>query len=452
VDPTVLAACVAAVVVAALLFGLVPGLELGGKNVGSSGPVDALRASRRVDASSDRGLRGAMVVSQIALSMALLLGTGLLVRSFLRLSSADPGFEPDHTVTADLSMPDAVYSADQRRTLVAELLDAVGRVPGVEAVGVTAVKPFSGMNLANFTAREDRMPADARDFLPIAWRVVSPGFFRAMGVKVLEGRTFRDDDGASDGDQTVVVSRTLAQKLWPDGDPVGGTLVWGDPHGSRRRIIGVVDDVQDVRVGAAPPPLLYVPHRAMPWATVTLVARVQASSAAGSAAIRSAIRGAAPGLAVPELGSLRDDLRTAVAPGRFNALLLGTFAAAGLLLALVGVYGVTAFGVSRRVREIGIRLALGGDPGGILRMVLGDSLRLAVLGTLVGAGIAWGGERWLSRGPDGILSSLLYHTEPTDVLTWVLVPSLLLVASLLAAYLPARRATRVDPREALTEE
>ncbi|MCG6954505.1 MAG: ABC transporter permease [Gemmatimonadetes bacterium] len=452
VDPTVLVACLAAVVVAALLFGMVPGLDLGGRNVGSSGPVDALRASQRVDASSGRGLRSAMVVSQIALSMALLLGTGLLVHSFLRLSSADPGFDPEHALTADLSMPDAVYSPDQRRTLVAELLDAVGRVPGVDAVGVTAVKPFSGMNLANFTAREDRMPADARDFLPIAWRVVSPGFFRAMGVKVLEGRTFRDDDGAGEGAWTVIVSKSLARELWPDGDPVGGTLVWGDPQGSRMRVVGVVDDVQDVHAGQEPPPLLYVPHREMPWAAVTLVARVHDSSAAVAAAIRSAVRRTAPGLAVPELSSLREDVRSAVAPRRFNALILGTFAGTGLLLALVGVYGVTAFGVSGRVREIGIRLALGGEPEGILRMVLAHSLRLSILGTLMGAGLAWGTQLWLSRTTDGFLSSMLYHTQTTDLATWVVVPAVLLGAALVAAWIPARRATRVDPREALADQ
>lgn len=443
-DPTVLLASLGAVAVAVLLFGLAPGLDLGRRHAGGGGPMDALRSARGSGTSSARRLRSAMVVGQISLSTALLVGTGLLVHSFMRLAAVDSGFDPHNTVTARLSMPDAVYSAQERRTLVREVVDAVGRVPGVVAAGATAVSPFQGMNLANFIAREDRLPADARDFLPIAWRVVTPGFFRAAGVKLLEGRTFRAGDVWQGAATPVVVSHALAKKLWTDGDALGGTLVWGDPHGSRLRIVGIVDDVQDVNAGEEPPPVVYRSHEQIPWAAMTLVARVRRPSPAVDDAIRTTLRRAAPGLAVPELRSLEDDVRTAVAPHRFNALLLGTFAAAGLLLSLVGVYGVTAFGVSQRAREIAIRLALGGDPATIRRGVLAGSLRLAVTGTLLGGALAWGAGRWVR--------SLLYNTTPTDAFTWMVVPGVLLVASLVAAYVPARRATRVDPRRALVEE
>lgn len=385
-----------------------------------------------------------MVVGQIALSMALLVGTGLLGRSFLRLASVDPGFDPGNTVTAQLSMQDAVYSPGRRRVLVQDLLDAVGRVPGVVAVGATAVDPFQGMNLANFTAREDRMPADAREFLPIAWRVVTPGFFRAAGVKLLEGRAFRVGDGWKDGRTPVIVNRALARKLWPHGDALGGILVWGDPAGSRMRIVGIVNDVQDVNPGEEPPPIIYRPYEQIPWAAMTLVARVRTPSPGTRGAIRAAVRRTAPGIGVPDLRSLEYDVRTALAPHRFNVLLLGSFAVAGLLLALVGVYGVMAFGVSQRVREIAIRLALGGDPAAIRRMVLAGGLRLAAAGAVLGGALAWGASRWIE--------SLLYDTAPTDALTWLVVPGVLVVATMMAAYLPARRATRVDPRRALVGE
>jgi len=445
IDPTVLLASLAAVILAALLFGLAPGLDLGwGRRRGAAGPMAALRSSRGLDAPSGRRLRSAMVAGQIALSMALLLGTGLLLRSFLRLTAVDPGFDPHSVVTAQLSMPDAVYDPGQRRTLVREILDAVGRVPGVVAVGATAVAPFQGMNLANFTAREDRMPADARDFLPIKWRVVTPGYFRAAGIELLEGRPFRSGDGGKESGTPVIVSRTLAHELWPNGDALGGTLVWGDPQGSRMTIVGIAADVQDVNPGETPPPIIYRTHQQIPWAVMTLVARLRRPSASVNDAIHATIRRVAPGLAVPALRPLTDDMRTAVAPRRFNALLLGTFAAAGLLLALVGVYGVTAFGVSQRMREIAIRLALGGRPSEILRMVLSGSLRLAAAGTVLGGTLAWGAGRWVK--------SLLYHTAPTDTLTWLLVPGLLLAASMVAAYLGARRATRVDPRGTLGGE
>jgi len=437
-SPGVLATCFAAVLVAAVAFGLAPSLDLRRR-----ASADALRAARRTDAGRGGGTRSGMVVVQIALSVMLLLGTGLLVRSFVRLAGTDPGFDPDGTLTLGVFMPDRVYDPEQRVVLLHEVLTAVRDVPGVASAGATVVDPFGGMNLANFTAREDRMPADRRDFLPIAWRVVTPGFFAAMGMDLLDGRSFRDDDGGAGG-FNVVVGAGLAKRLWPEGGAVGGTLVWGDPDGSRMTVVGVVGDLRDVDPARPAPPIIYVPHREIPWSVMTLVVRAGDVTPAVGRAIRAAVHEAAPGLAVPEMRSLRDNVREAMAEPRLNTLLLGTFATAGLLLALVGVYGVTSFMVSRRVREIGIRLALGGEPSAIRAMVLAQSLRLALWGVALGAGSAWLSARWVA--------SLLYETEPHDPVTWAVVPLVLLGATVAAAYLPARRATRVEPRDALAGE
>jgi hypothetical protein len=269
-------------------------------------------------------------------------------------------------------------------------------------------------------------------------------------MDVLAGRDFRDGDGWGDDVTPVIISRTLADKLWPEGDdlagagPVGSTLVWGDPEGSRLTVVGVVSDLRDIAPGEAPLPIMYRTHQQIPWAVMTVVARVREATPVTATAIRGAVRRAAPGVALPDLRSLREYVREAVAEPRFNVLVLGSFAAAGLLLALVGVYGVTSFAVSRRVREIGIRLALGGDPSDIRWMVLAASLRLAVLGVLVGAAAAWAGSRWIA--------TLLYETGTHDLVTWITVPVVLLGAAVAAAYLPARRATRVHPMEALAEE
>lgn len=444
VSPAVVLTCLGAIVGAAVLFGLAPILDLRGGRA-----AEALRSARHVDSGGSRRMRSGMVVTQVALSVMLLLGTGLLVRSFLRLTAADPGFDPDRTMTLAVSMPDRVYDAPTRQLLVREILDATRAVPGVLAAGATAVAPFQGMNLANFAAREDRMPADRRDFLPIAWRVVTPGFFRAMGTDLLAGRAFREDDGWENG-LPVIISATLAEELWPEGDAfdadgaVGSTLVWGDPQGSRMTVVGVVSDLRDIEPGELPLPIIYRTHRQIPWAAMTVVARVRETKPGTAAAIRAAVRRAAPGVALPDVGSLRAFMRDAVAAPRFNVLVLGAFAAAGLLLALVGVYGVTSFAVSRRVREIGIRLALGGDPSDIRRMVLAQSLRMAVFGVVLGSGAAWLASRWVA--------GLLYETGPHDPVIWVTVPLALLGAALGAAYVPARRATRVHPREALAEE
>lgn len=445
-SPTVGLACLAATALAALAFGLAPVLELRGGN--ESG---ALRSARQ-GARGGRRFRGALVAGQIALSVVLLIGTGLLVRSFTRLAAVDTGFEPRGTVTARLNMPDASIGPAERAALVPRILEAVDALPDVEAVGATAVDPFSGQNLMNFVARLDRMPDDARDFTPVSWRVVTPGFFEAMELEVLAGRPFLATDDTEWDGQPVVIGASLARRFWPEAASddeaaalaVGRTIVWGDPTGTRLAVVGVVEDLNDWRLAEEPFPVVYRDHRQIPWSVMTLVARVRGDAGAVADGLRRAIRAEAPTLAVPETRTLEWHMRQATAEPRFHALLMAVFAGAGLALALIGVYGITAFSVSRRAREIGIRLTLGGDPADVRRMVLAESARLTLAGAIVGTIGAWMAGR--------LLTSLLYETAPWDPPTWVVVLAALVLGALAAAWIPARRATKVDPCEVLGAE
>ena len=317
----------------------------------------------------------------------------------------------------------------------------IAQIPGVASVGGTATDPLSGSGLANFVARSDRVPDRQADFTPIAWRVITTDFFEAMGMEMKLGRSFVDQDG-EDGTDPVVISERLATILWGGDDPVGEVLVWGDPDGSRVRVIGVVEDVRDVALSQEPLPMMYRPHHLIPWAVMTMVVRLNGDAAAVIASVRERINAVAPGLPVPDFRSLEDRVDQAVAQPRFDLQLVAAFALVGLAMAIVGIYGLTAFDVRRRFREIGIRLSLGAAPNGIRTMILQQRLRLTVMAVALGMVVAFAVTR--------LLASQLYEIAPSDPITWVSVLTVVIVASLAATYLPASRATRIDPREVLS--
>ena len=417
-----------------------------------SAPIVAL-LRRRPLVTSNRGssqgrnrLRSAFVVGQLATSLVLLVGTGLLFRSFVALSRIDPGFEAEGTLAATLAMPDGTWTWEERGPLMRDVLETVAGVPGVLHAGATAVDPFGGSALANFVAREDRMPDRAEEFTPIQWRSVTTGFFRAMGMRVLAGRPFEPSDADMER-SPAVIDAGLAQVLFGSpAEAIGAPLVWGDPSGGRMTVIGVVEPFRDVALAREPDPMVYRLYDDIPWAAMTLVVRVRegTSMAQVSGQIRSAVQSAAPGLPVPELGSLRDNLDRALAEPRFNASLLAGFALSGLLLAVVGLYGLTAFEVRQRMREIGIRMSLGARPEGILRMIVRERMVMTAFGLGIGAVVA----SLLVK----MLDSLLYGVATTDPITWVGGVVVLLSTALAAAWIPARRATRVDPRSVLNGE
>ena len=435
-DLRVLLQALAVTVAATLVFG--------------SAPVLALRRARPlVGRSRSRGrsgtrLRRGLVAAQVGASLVLLLGTGLLFRSFVSLSRVDPGFEAQGAVAVRLRMPDGSFGWQERGPLVASIVDRVEEIPGVVRAGATSTDPFSGSSLANFVARADRVPDRASGFQPVYWRAVTPGFFEAMDMRVLTGRAFEDGD-LGVGDSPVVIDERLAVRLWErPADAVGNTLVWGDPTGSRLTVVGVVEPLRDVTLAAEPEPTIYRLHQEIPWAVMTLVARVRPGVTGIQSALRAAIADAAPGLPVPEIQPLAANVERALAEPRFNVVLLGGFAGAGLVLTLVGLYGLTAFEVRQRFREIGIRLSLGARPQEIRSRIVRERLGLALVGLAGGVVASFVLARWLSE--------LLYEVSATDPLTWVAALAVLIVTTGVAAWIPSRRATRVQPRDVLNTE
>lgn len=429
----------AAVAVATLACGLAPVVQLRADQLGH-----LIRAGRIRSGDPGRRLRSLFVAGQVALTVVLLAGTGLLLRSFVELTGVDPGFEPESTLAFSIDMPDGSWSWEARGEALPRLREAIRGVPGVVAAGATAVEPFSGLSLANFVAAEDDMPDRAADFTPISWRVVTPGFFEAMGMELLAGRTFLETDTWEDG-TPVVIGASLARALWGDRDPIGRLMVWGDPEGSRMTVIGVVEDLRDVELGETPGPIVYRPHHQIPWAAMTMVVRVEGVDPTRVVSgIRARVSETVAGLPIGQVASLSQNLSRAVAEPRFNLQLLSAFALVGLLMALVGVYGLTAFDVRRRFPEIGIRLSLGARPESIRSMILRQRMGVTVAGLIVGLAGAW----VVSRA----MVSLLYGISPADPVTWLGVTALVLLTSLAATYLPARKATKVDPREVLNAE
>jgi predicted permease len=441
IDGGILLVTLVSVAGAAVLFGMTPALRLR-----EDSPAALLNSARGATRRRSFG-RTLLVSAQVGLSVVLLVGTGLLMRSFMELTAVDPGFEPRGAMTAQLDLPDGTYDYTVRGPLMQEILDEIGAIPGVVHAGATPISPLKGNSLANFIAREDRMPDRAEEFTGIYWRAVTPGFFEAMDLDVRSGRSLTRADG-TEGPIPVLIGESLARRLWADGDPIrdpiGETLVWGDPDGSRVTVIGVVEDLQDVALDIDPPYMLYRPHAQVPWAAMTVIVRYEGDAAGIAEQVRQAVRRVDPGLPVPELESLEENVRRAVAQPRFNMTLLGGFAFAGLILAVVGLYGITAFDVSQRFREIGIRISLGAEPGRIRSMILRDSLVVVAVGGAIGLFLAWASSRWLE--------SLLFQVTPADPATWVAAVTTIALTAGAAAWIPARRATRVDPTTVLTAE
>lgn len=433
-DLSVFGACMAAVAVSTVLVGLAPVARL------RTPAARLLSTAGRGGGDAAGRLRALLVGAQVASTVVLLGGTGLLLRSFVELSRVDPGFEAEGTLAVRLDMPDAAYSWAERGDLLPRIRESVASAPGVSAVGATAIDPFAGNSLANFVARVDRMPDRAADFTPVHWRVVTPGFFEAMGMEVRAGRTF-DERDQFEAPLPVVIGERLERALFGAESALDAVLVWNDPQGSRLRVVGVVEDLRDVALDQEPQPIIYRPHRQIPWATMTLIARIDGDPGVVTAAVRARIREVAPSLPVPEIHSLETNLRDAIAQPRFNLQLLSGFAVLGLLLAVVGIYGLTAFDVRRRFREIGIRLSLGAEPREIHRLFLRRRVGLTVLGLLVGLAAAM----WLMR----FVEAQLFGVTARDPWTWVGVVAVVVGTSLVATWVPARRAMRVDPSAVL---
>ncbi|MEA2695270.1 MAG: hypothetical protein QOJ16_4657 [Acidobacteriota bacterium] len=437
-DGPVLLFTVALSLATSLLFGLAPAL--------SAARVD-LREPLQATAKSGLGKgRGFLVAAEVALAAVLLVGAGLLLRSFARLQAVDPGFRPERVLTMalDLSSSGGYGEPAAQTAFLSELARRVEALPGVRSAAFGDSLPLArAMRMLRGLRIENRPPKDPREQPEVMLSAVSPGYFKTLGIGLLRGRAF-DARDAKPAPPVAVVNRTLAHSFWGDEDPVGKRIRFGPPSQPWVTVVGVTADIHREDLATAPKAELYLPFLQQPSPFGFLAVRTQGDPAALTAAVRREVRALDADLPIFDVSTLTQRLAASVAARRFGLLLLGAFAALALALAAVGLSGVIAYAVSERTREIGIRMALGADRGDVLSMVVGKGLAMAAAGVVVGLPVAFG----LSR----FLASALYGIAPSDPVTYLMIPVILLTAALLAAYVPARRATRVDPVVALREE
>jgi putative ABC transport system permease protein len=440
IDGWVLAFTAAASILSGTFFGLVPALSA------SHGALsDALKEGGRTG-SSGRATRtrSTFVVVEVGLAVVLLVGAGLLVRSFVRLMDVDPGFDRARTVTMRVTLPTARYNDNAKSIQFFERLFArIDATPGVVAAGATSFLPIAGLGAATGFSVVGR-PLPPRGQEPVTdVRVVTNNYFKAMGIPLLKGRLF-DEHDPSDARGRVIVNETMARRHWPGEDPIGKKIRvnWSDDQDDE--IIGVVGDVHQTSLDTEPRETNYWPYARSVYTGMTLAVRTSGDPAPVVKAIVGLVHEQDPLLAVASIRTLDEVVSRSVAERRVTMLLLTVFAGAALLLAAVGIYGVIAYTVTQRTQEIGIRLALGAQSGHVLGMVIGQAMALALVGIVLG-GLA---AMLLTK----LMSGLLFGVKPADPVTFLAAAAMLAVIAGVASFIPGRRATRVDPAIALRAE
>lgn len=435
-DVVVLSFTVAASLATGLLFGLAPALQ-------------ALKLSPGMETMGKRSLapggaklRSVLVVSQVALALVLAVGAALLARSLSLLLEVEPGFVRERLLTAEFSLPQARYpSAASREEFFRALHERLGSTEGVLSAATVTAPPLRGPSGSRYFEIENAPPTAPGEGRNATFNLVSPGYFETMGIPLLRGRDFTDaDDG--EGTAVAIVSAAMARRFWPDGELLGERIRVGEEPW--RTVVGVVGSVRQTALDEAPEPEMYWPQLQSPYPLATLVARTAREPLSVLPAIRGAFSSIDHDLPLGSLATGDDLVAATLASRRLPLALLSLFAATALGLATVGLAGVLSYGVAVRTRELGLRLALGAERRDILRMVLREGLRLS------GWGVALGVLASLLAGR--FLSHLLYGVRATDPQSFLAVALLLILASLLAGYLPARRATRIDPIVALHQD
>jgi putative ABC transport system permease protein len=430
-----------AAAVSGILFGAFPAIQA----TSMRGTQSLTRASATLVAAPPRTRRVLMAV-EVALALILLTGCGLMARTMLRLNSVDPGFDPDRLLTARIVLAGDQWDANQR--LIAfhdQLIAAVRRLPGVADAALTLSLPIEGSNWGSiFTVRDK--PAPPRTELPAsAFVPVSSGYFKTMRIPVRRGREFTDADTA-ESRRLTIVNQTFANTMWPGEDPIGKFVKQGWPETPEadapwREVIGVVSDVKLEGLDQAVPLQAYLPLRQEPSRSFAIVARTLVPPESLMQPLQAAVQSVDPDVPVTRVFSMAELMRTSIARQRLSTVILAVFAGVAILLAGVGLYGVVSHSVVERTREIGVRLALGAERGAVMRLFVLQGVATAAVGTLAGLAGAYYLSRWLS--------TLLFEVEPTDPTTYVSVVLLLLGVAAAACYIPARRASRVDPLLAL---
>jgi predicted permease len=419
-----------------LLFGLFPALSAARPDMNEC----IKQGVRGSTSGARRKLQSLLIVTETALTVVLLVCAGLLLRSFLKAFSANPGFNRDNALVFNLTQPAGkAPTVEHRLRFARDIRRSIEQVPGVAYVGIVSSTPMNGRTgFGDFVSREDR-PLTRND-LNAGFDSADGEFFRAAGIPLLRGRFFAEADNSEKAPKVMIVNEALVRQLFPGEDPLGRLLHF---KGAAWEIVGVVGSVRQFQLDVDPQPQVYLPEIHFPWST-SVVVRTHVPPLTLAADMRRAVQAVDPEQPIADLTTLEQAVNNSLQTRRVMLTLLGIFAATALLLACIGIYGVMAYAVSQRTREFGIRIALGAGVPSVLRLVLGDGLKLVGLGLGLGAAASYGAAR--------LLTSQLYSTSSNDLLVFLLVALVLLSVGFFACWIPARRATRVNPVEALRAE
>ena len=441
IDKRVLGFALALSVLTSLIFGLLPALEASRPNTNES----LKEGGRGTTGGRAHRVLNWFVVAQVALSLMLLIGSGLMIKSLMRLQAVDPGFDPNNLQTVSVTLPRAKNREPPRRIeFFQQLLARVRQLPGVRAASAASAPPFMGLGAATGFDIEGQPVLPSAQKATTEVRVVDQDYFKTMGIPLLKGRTFTDREETQES-RVVIISDGLARQYFPNESPLGKRITismkeQNDPC----EIIGVVGDVKMKGLDIATRPMVYWPHAELPYLRMTLLVRTNGSTAGIAGSLEREVRALDKDQPISDVRTMNEWLADSIARARFATFLLGIFAIVALVLASLGIYGVMAYSVTQRTNEIGIRMALGATRGDVVLLVLKRGLLLAVSGVAIGLI----GSVGLTR----LLAGLLFGVSVTDPAIFGLVPILLFAIALLAVYLPARRATRVDPLVALRYE
>jgi predicted permease len=436
-DYRVLAFTFVVSVATGIVFGLAPAIQASRLNIVVALKSDALKAS----GAHRSYLRNAFVTVQLILSVVLLVGSGLFIRALQRASSIDPGFTVDRALMAPIDLGLLRYGKTEGRVFYSDLLARIQAQPGVEQATLVRF-PQMGSSFAQFQVHAEGSDQTSEG-MSTGFNVVGPNYFKTMGTALLRGREFTEADreGATG---IAILNETLAARLWPNEDVLGKRLSVTGPKGPFLEVVGVVRDSKYQTLGETPHSYVYLPLQQSYDPKMTLVVRTTGEPRAMTPVVREQIRALNANLPIADVQTLRDQIELTLFPSRIAAWTLGGFGLLALLLAGIGIYGVVSYGAAQRTREIGVRMALGAKERDVLRLVLGDGL------IVIGAGLAIG--LLLAAAATRLIAAFLYGVGATDPLTFVIVPLLLGVVALVASYIPARRAVKVDPLVALRYE
>ncbi|HEX5731670.1 MAG TPA: ABC transporter permease [Blastocatellia bacterium] len=440
IDGRVLAFTLLVSLITGVVFGLVPALQGSKVDLSSS-----LKEGSRGLSSSPHHNRAQrlMVVSEIALAIVLLVGAGLMIKSLLRLTEVSLGFDPENVLTMHISLPQSKYGKkDQRAAFSHELLQRVGRLPGVQAAGTISPLPLTGGSTQEIFIEGGPSAAPNQGF-NTNLHMCSPDYFRTMRIPLLKGRFFDERDVAQ-SQSVVIVNETFARRFWPDEDAVGKRISFSRPEGPWSIIIGVVGDTRHLRLDAEAGLEMYRSYSQSAIPYLALVVRSGLDSSMVADSIKSEVLGLDSTLPVYSIRPMQQIISRSAAPRRFQMILLSSFAAIALILSAIGIYGVVSYSVVQRTHEIGVRMALGAQSLDVLKLVIGQGMRVVFVGVVAGLIAAFA----LTR----LIESLLFGVSPADTATFILIALLLMGVALLACYLPARRATKVDQMIALRSE